>query len=139
MWHITSGEIQGISGKECLHEAFVDLFDAWISQTGHFPDLGVLGVGSEEGFQYTPENTEFFLTEWALFGAKRIPKMSHGFDSPQEQFLSIFNKIPDLDEALEFTKRQDAILDENSIDAPNSREDEWADVIEVPDDYPWAE
>jgi len=139
MWYISSGELRGISGRVHLHEAFLDIFDTWVKQVGRFPDLGVLAAASREGFNFNENNTSFVLTEWLLFQSKRIPRMSHEFPTPQEHFLSLFQKIPDLGDALALTSRQDAVLDDDTIDAPNSREDVWDDTIEVPDDYQWPE
>jgi len=139
MWYISSGELKGISGRPHFHEAFLDVFDTWVKQIGHFPDLGILAAGSQDGFEFNENNTIFVLTEWLLFQSKRIPKMSHDFPTPQEHFLSLFQKVPELADALAFTVRQDAVLDDNEIDAPNSREDVWDDTIEVPDDYQWPE
>ena len=137
MWYITSGVLQGVSGKERMAEGFIELYDAWVQSTGHHPDLGVLGAASKDSFSYSPENTFFFLPEWVLFEGKRIPRMSHDFESPQDHMASLFEEgLPDLDTALGIVRSpQDAILDENIIDAPNSREDVWEDVIEVPEDY----
>lgn len=140
MWYIESGAIKGVSYEKSLEAGFLELFDAYIKQTGHFPDLGVLGAASTQGFGFTPGNTTFFMTEWALFKAGRIPKMSHGFDSVAEHWESLFEGLPDIDDIKGLVEqRQDAILDAEYIDAPNSREDVWDNVIEIPDDYKWPD
>lgn len=139
MWYIKSGALQGVSGRDALNEAFIELFDLWVAQTGHFPDLGVLGAASQESFDFAPHNSTFFITEWMLFNGKRIPKMSHEFESPQEHMASLFEKWPELDDALALVEHgQDEVLEADIIDAPNSREDFWDDIIDVPDDYKWA-
>lgn len=136
MWYITSGTLQGVSGKEKIHEAFFELYDSWVQQTGRHPDLGILGAASKYGFNYTPANTTFFMPECYLFEDKRIPKMSHDFDSPYDYFASLFDGLPDVEKALTLvTTPQDDILNDGLIDAPNSREDYWDDTIEVPEEF----
>jgi hypothetical protein len=144
MWYIRSGALQGVSRAENWEEAFIELFDAYLAQTGRFPDLGILGAASQAGFDFQADNTSFFLSEWALFMAKRIPKMSHEFNSPQEHMASLFEAWPGLDEALKLAESgQSEILEAKVIDAPNSKGDNWVDewdnVIEVPDDYEWPQ
>lgn len=136
MWYVRSGEIQGVSNKKAWNEAFLELFDAYRTQTGHWPDLGVLGAASPEGLNFQAHNTIFFLTEWTLFEAGRIPRMSHEFTDKQEHLSSLFNGLPDLDQALKLSySRQDAILEAIDIYDPEG----WDDVIEVPDDYVWKD
>lgn len=137
MWYIKSGQLEGISEQESMIDAFVELFDSWIKQTGHFPDLGILGVGSTESFEYTPTGSFFFLTEWLLFETGRIPKMSHGFENAHEHMLSLFDEgLPDAQKAWRIVNAgQDEILSASVIDAPNSREDYWDDTIDVPENY----
>lgn len=136
MWYVKSGQIQGVSNKEILGEAFIELFDVWVKQTGHFPQLGVLGAGCQNEFTFRADNTMFFSPEWTLFAAKRIPRMSIECETPQEFFASLFDTLPPLDVALELVNHaEDEILEADTIDAPNSRENFWDDVIEVPEGY----
>lgn len=142
MWYVKSGALQGISGKPTWDAAFIELFDAHRAQTGHWPDLGTLGAASNQGFNFNPQNTTFFLTEWTLFANKRIPKMSHGFNNPQEQMVSLFSGLPNLSAALELINHGESeIFDDDLLDAPNSGTwlDKWPDVIDVPDDHKWPE
>ena len=136
MWYIQSGAIKGVSWKPTLDEAFLELFDNHLKRVGHFPDLGILGAGSTQGFDFKPGSTDFFLTEWMLFNAGRIPRMSHEFETAKEHWESLFEGLPDVDALKGLVEHgQDAILDEDKIDAPNSREDVWDDVIDVPEGY----
>jgi hypothetical protein len=141
MWYIESGALKAVSYKRTLGEAFIEAFDSYVNTTGHFPDLGVLGAASVQGFDFKPESTIFFITEWALFNAKRIPRMSHDFADVNEHMASLFeDNLPGLEEIKALVSHpQDEILDAEEIDAPNSREDFWDDTIEVPDDYQWPD
>ncbi len=141
MWYVQSGAVKGISWQKTLADAFIEVFDNHIKQTGHFPEIGVLGAGSTQGFNFKIDNTVFFITEWALFEAKRIPRMSHEFSSVREHWESLFeDNLPRFDEIKSLVcEHEDAVLDDKFIDAPNSREDFWDDVIEVPENYEWPE
>ena len=141
MWFVTSGEIKGTSSQPTAGEAFIELFDYWIKAHGHYPNLGVLAAVSNEGFDYNIFNTTIFSTEWVLFEAGRIPRKSIEFDTMEEYVASLLESgVPVIDQVLNLAyNEQDAILNETEIDAPNSREDYWDDVIEVPDDYKWPE
>jgi len=141
MWFVTSGELKGTSSQPTAGEAFIELFDYWIKAHGHHPNLGVLAAASRQGFDYNILNTTVFSTEWVLFEAKRIPRMSIEFDSMEEYVASLLDgEKPVIEQVLNLAySEQDAILNETEIDAPNSRIDYWDDVIEVPDDYKWPE
>ena len=140
MWYVQSGAIKGVSWQRTLQDAFIELFDNHIKQTGHFPELGVLGAASTQGFDFNPENTTFFISEWALFEGKRIPRMSHEFSNVREHWEALFaaDELPNIANIKAMVyEREDSVLDAETVDAPNSREDFWDDTIEVPDNYQW--
>lgn len=141
MWYVQSGEVKGTSWERTLEKAFLEVFDAHVKRTGHFPQIGVLGAGSTQGFEFRLDDTVFFITEWALFEAQRIPRMSHDFSNVKEHWETLFeNELPDQDKLKALvSEREDAVLDDDTIDVPNSREDFWDDTIEVADDYVWPE
>jgi hypothetical protein len=102
MWYIESGDLRGVSGKETLQEAFLDVWDSTVNTSG-YPILGVIAAGSQKSFEYESDpDTLFFIPDLLLDKFGRSKKQ----DSTE------------------------SVLDAEFIDAPNSREDCWPDVID---------
>jgi len=130
MWYVESGDLKGVSGKETLEDAFVDVFDAIVAREGRPPHLGVLAVGSTKGFDFEKDSdASFFLPEWPLRNAGRIKKPVEAV-SPVEELMEILNEVKREEVPQLVRVSPDAVLDAEYIDAPNSREDFWDDVID---------
>lgn len=102
MWYFISGDLMGQSLKDNLEEAFKDVIEIAAVKEGRYPHLGIITEASKKGFDMDSDDDALFcLTHFLL------EKVG-------------MTKAPD-----------DSILDEEFVDAPNSRENHWDDVIDI--------
>lgn len=131
MWYVESGDLKGISEKPTAQEAFIDIFDAVTARENRPPHLGVLAVASTKGFDFEKDtDATFFMPEWPLRETGRI-KTPVDVLSPQEELANVLRGADRANVEQLVRVWPDAVLDAEYIDAPNSREDFWDNVIDA--------
>ena len=109
MWYIESGDLKGASCKDNLEEAFIDLLDLVTEETGRAPELGLMAVASKIGYDFEADEEALFFV---------VPRILIRHGKPVSNYYLPSDRDSEHD-----------VLDSEYVDAPNSREDYWPDVI----------